>query len=137
MHKLKSNPVLKDADFTDALEDSDLDILSDDDDGEQSEETPPVRETSLSDSDLGSFSESVSESRPLLEISTSSSFCQGCYTTRGGARTRGSRSRQGRSEEQEENEVLVLAILMRIQRTIIEMEIFLLWSGHCSNQDIF
>ncbi|CAG4936237.1 unnamed protein product [Parnassius apollo] len=71
--------VLKVADITDALEDSDLDILSDDDDGKQSEESPPVRESSLSDSVSGSPSESESESRPLSEISTSSSFYRAFY----------------------------------------------------------
>ncbi|CAG4960467.1 unnamed protein product [Parnassius apollo] len=63
--------LLKVAYITDALEDSDLDIFSDDDDGKQSEESPPVRESSLSDSDSGSPSEFESKSRPSSEISTS------------------------------------------------------------------
>ncbi|CAG5032726.1 unnamed protein product [Parnassius apollo] len=88
--------VLKVAYITDALEDSDLDILSDDDDGKQSEESPPVRKFSLSDSDSGSPSEFESKSRPSSEISTSSLFCRGRSTTRGGARTRVGRSRQQR-----------------------------------------
>ncbi|CAG4978682.1 unnamed protein product [Parnassius apollo] len=43
--QLSSSPVLKVADITDALEDSYLDILSDDDDAKQSEESPLKKRT--------------------------------------------------------------------------------------------